>query len=285
MPLSPEHRRTLRSLVITLAFVWVGCVAYALLQQVSGVLTLRDFEGDPLDFLRFITLYHWLPWTILAPCVAVYSSRFPIRPDRWALPLAGHAVVLLVLSVAHGLGAAFVYHYSSGGDPSITAFAPWQHAGHFLFGDDMLLFDTIVYAVFAATFNIRNFIEIVRRQEIDAGRLNQRLAELRLQTLRMQIDPHFLFNALNAISVLIKKGENARADRMITLLSRFFRNTLESADRHWVTLDEELELVRQYLEIAKLRFGGRLEVRDHCAAAAQRATVPAMLLQPLVEAR
>ncbi len=99
----------------------------------------------------------------------------------------------------------------------------------------------------------------------------------------MQIDPHFLFNAMNAITVLIKKGENARAEQAIGLLSRFFRQTLESSDRHWVTLEEELQLVRQYVAIVQVRFGDRLTVLEHCDAGVLAVPVPAMLLQPLVE--
>src|SRR6185295_9404149 len=102
-------------------------------------------------------------------------------------------------------------------------------------------------------------------------------------TLRMQIDPHFLFNALNAIAVLINKGENERAEKTIGLLSGFFRQTLESGDKHWVTLEQELELVRQYIAIAQVRFGDRLSVTEHYDKSVLGAPVPAMLLQPLVE--
>src|SRR5690606_17626308 len=88
---------------------------------------------------------------------------------------------------------------------------------------------------------------------------------------------------LNAISVLVKKGENERAGEMIGLLSGFFRRTLESSDRHWVTLEEELDFVRQYLAIAQLRFGDRLEVSERCDPLLRAARVPALLQQALVE--
>ena len=246
------------------------------------MLTLRDFTPRVVQPLLFLTIYFWLPWVLFAPIVAAGSARFPIRPGNWPTALLAHALLLLAIAVAHGLGIAIPYHYFAAGT-SMATFEPWQHAGHFLFGDDMLLFDMVVYAVFAATLNIRNFHQIVRQQELDASKLNQRLAELRLQTLRMQIDPHFLFNALNSISVLVKKGENDRAEKTIGLLSGFFRRTLDSSDRHWGTLREEIELARQYLAIAQVRFGDRLAVTEHCDPAVLGTPVPAMLLQPLVE--
>jgi two-component sensor histidine kinase len=277
------NSRTLRSLAATLAFVGLGCVIFALLQQISGLLTLRDFQFTPFRSVLILAGSYWLPWTVLAPFVAVCSMHFPIRPDNWARPLTVHIGLMLVLALLHGLGVGYVYHYSPLLSPEMAGFEPWQHAGHFLFGDGMLLFDAAVYAVFAATLNIRNFLDIVRNQEREAAKLNHQLTELRLQTLRMQVNPHFLFNALNAIAVLIKKGDNAQADRMLMLLSGFFRQTLESSDRHWVSFEEELGFVRQYVNIAKLRFGDRLSVREQHDRLAERAVVPAMLLQPLVE--
>jgi two-component system, LytTR family, sensor kinase len=278
-----EQKPSLRSLVTTLAFVWLGFAIYTVLQQISGVLTFRDFTPHFVQHLIFLTVYMWLPWVLFAPIVAAGSARFPIRPGNWPTALLAHSLMLVAIALAHGIGIAIPYHYLDAPGTPMATYQPWQHAGHFLFGDDMLLFDMVVYAVFAATLNIRNFHQIVRQQELDASKLNQRLAELRLQTLRMQIDPHFLFNALNAISVLIKKGENERAEKTIGLLSGFLRHTLESSDRHWVALEEELGLVRQYIAIAQVRFGDRLAVQEHCDASVRATPVPAMLLQPLVE--
>jgi signal transduction histidine kinase len=278
-----ERTPSFRSLAAALALVWVGFVVYTALQQLSGILTLRDFTPRLIGPLRILTLYYWLPWVLFAPLVAAGSARFPIRPGNWPKALLAHALLLLAIALVHGLGIGILYHYAEAPGTVMATYQPWQHAGHFLFGDDMLLFDMVAYAWLAATLNIRNFFEIVRQQELDASKLNQRLAELRLQTLRMQIDPHFLFNAMNAIAVLIKKGENERAEQTIGLLSRFFRQTLESSDKHWVTLDEELELVRQYIAIVQVRFGDRLTVTEHCDASIRATPVPAMLLQPLVE--
>jgi two-component sensor histidine kinase len=277
------RKPSLRNLAGTLAIVWLGFAVYTALQQLSGILTLRNFSPRLVQPLTVLTLYYWLPWVLFAPLVAAGSMRFPIRPGNWPKALLAHALLLLTIALVHGLGIGILYHYAAAPGTAMADYEPWQHAGHFLFGDDMLLFDMVVYAVFAATLNIGNFLEIVRQQELDASKLNERLAELRLQTLRMQIDPHFLFNAMNAIAVLIKKGDNDRAEQTIGLLSRFFRQTLESSDRQWVTLEEELALVRQYIAIVQVRFGDRLTVTEHCDPSVRATPVPAMLLQPLVE--
>ena len=278
-----ERKTSVRSLVGALALVWVGFAIYTGLQQVSGVLTLHNFTPGLVAPLVLLTLYYWLPWIVFAPLVAAGSARFPIRPDGWPKALLAHSLLLLGIALVHGLGVGIFYHYVEAPGTDMATYQPWQHAGHFLFGDNMLLFDMVAYAWLAATLNIRNFHQIVRQQELDASKLNQRLAELQLQTLRMQIDPHFLFNALNAVAVLIKKGENERAEQTLGRLSSFFRQTLESSDRHWVTLEEELELVRQYIAIVQVRFGDRLTVSEHCDASVRETPVPAMLLQPLIE--
>ncbi len=276
-------KQALQSLGTTLVFIWLGCVVYVLLEQISGALTYREFGIDPIRRLHVITVYYWLPWLLMAPLVALLSARFPIRPAAWIVPVVAHIFMLLSLSLVQGLVVGYIYHYS----PNITAFMatfePWQHSGHFLFGDDMFLFGVVFYLAIAASLNIGSFMQIVRQQEIDASRLNRSLAELRFQTLRMQINPHFLFNALNAISVLVGKKETERANEMIHRLSRLFRKTLDESSTHWVSLEEELDTVRQYLAIARVRFGDRLTVDEHCEPDARGIPVPSMLLQPLVE--
>lgn len=275
--------RTAKTLAATLAFVWLGCLVYVLLEQAAGALTFREFDVDPVQRIHFITLYYWLPWLLFAPLIALLSSRLPMRPDNWPRALAAHVGALMTLSLLHGLVDSYAYYYSGSMTAYMATFAPWQHSGHILFGDHMLLFDVIFYAVVAASLNIRSFHGIVLRQELDAARLRAHLAELRFQTLRMQINPHFLFNVLNALAVLVRKKDTERADEMIRRLSQFLRQTLEGSDEHWVPLEEELEMTRQYLAIAQIRFGERLCVRETCDPDVRRAKVPALLLQPLVE--
>lgn len=107
--------------------------------------------------------------------------------------------------------------------------------------------------------------------------------QAQLKMLRYQLNPHFLFNTLNAISTLILDGANATANRAVTRLSDFLRYTLENDPEKRVTLGSELSAIDMYLEIEKVRFGERLVVRRDIDERAMSALVPSLILQPLIE--
>jgi LytS/YehU family sensor histidine kinase len=108
-------------------------------------------------------------------------------------------------------------------------------------------------------------------------------AESQNQMLRNQINPHFLFNTLNALSSLILQKDVERAERMVLSLSNFLRASLEQAPRDKITLAEEMTVLRQYLAIEQERFGERLVLRESLPAALRTALVPGLILQPLIE--
>jgi LytS/YehU family sensor histidine kinase len=121
-------------------------------------------------------------------------------------------------------------------------------------------------------------VQRARTQALATG-----LAEARLQSLRAQLRPHFLFNALNATVALVRDGENARAADALTGISDLLRATLRGDARHEVTLEEELAFVEQYLAIERLRMGDRLRVQVDVPASLLDARVPSLCLQPFVE--
>lgn len=276
--------KTARHLAEVLFALWVGAMVYLVLRYISGSLTEHDFSVDLLQSARVMTVYFWAPWIAAAPAVVMLARRLPIRPDDWLLPLGANVLLCLAIAFLHGVLASYYYYFFGVMTPDMATYEPWQHTGHFLFGDDMLLLDTIAYAVLAADLNIGKYHEILRQKELDAARLGENLAQLRLQTLRMQINPHFLFNSLNAVCVLVKKNERDSAVEMIGKMSAFFRRTLDGDDgSQWVSLDSELGMVADYLAIAKFRFGERLKIRQECERGARAVKIPSMLLQPLVE--
>ncbi len=121
-----------------------------------------------------------------------------------------------------------------------------------------------------------------RDRQLIASQLESKLARVQLQVLEMQLQPHFLFNTLNGIMVLIP-DDPERASRMIARLSEFLRLALERRDVREVTLQKELEFLDRYLQIEQLRFGDRLTVSQQIVDDSRDALVPSMILQPLVE--
>ena len=123
-----------------------------------------------------------------------------------------------------------------------------------------------------------------KRQEQDqvAQELRLQTSRSELKALRAQINPHFLFNALNAIASLIHT-DPARADAAVEQLAEVFRYTLRRSEQEWAPLDQELAFARAYLDVEQARFGRRLEFSIDAATGVARAQVPSMLLQTLVE--
>lgn len=123
----------------------------------------------------------------------------------------------------------------------------------------------------------------VREAERTASRYAQAAQDAELRSLRYQVNPHFLFNTLNSLSSLVIKGDKDKAEEMIQNLSTFYRTSLSSDPLEEVTLEEEVELQKQYLGIEAVRYPERLRTRIDIPAALANAHVPALILQPLVE--
>ncbi len=123
----------------------------------------------------------------------------------------------------------------------------------------------------------------VREAERTASRYAQAAQDAELRSLRYQVNPHFLFNTLNSLSSLVIKGDKDKAEEMIQNLSTFYRTSLSSDPLEEVTLDEEVELQKQYLAIEAVRFPERLRTRIDVPPSLANERVPALILQPLVE--
>jgi two-component system, LytTR family, sensor kinase len=146
-----------------------------------------------------------------------------------------------------------------------------------------LLYDGFVLLAWSLLYyGINDWAEL-EKQRKRASKAEAMAHAARLRALQSQLEPHFLFNTLNAVSTLVAEGNNAAATRMIARLSDFLRLTLDTAETPEISVTEELEFVRRYLEIEQVRFGDRLRVTIDAQPLAARALVPALVLQPLVE--
>ena len=169
-----------------------------------------------------------------------------------------------------------------------TLLYPLFHMGPFDYGAMPLRylmelpFQAIGYACLAVCIILVDQMEARRRQQLQSARLESRLAAAQVQVLRRQLQPHFLFNALNTISSTLYDDPEA-ADEMIDRLATLLRYSLRTAHTDEVPLRDELDTVEAYVAIMSARFGDRLNIEQHIDPELHDAKVPSMILQPLVE--
>jgi two-component system LytT family sensor kinase len=227
----------------------------------------------------------WYLWALLTPAVLWVCRR--LRPDRFAsaLLVLAHLAAGFAFSVVHLVAEGHVFYRTHGHwvHPSVTV----QIRTLFL---NYLLLDLLTYAAIAGTYYTLDYFRRYREEELAAAelrtravRLEAQMAEARLSALRMELNPHFLFNALNAVSGLVRRADNAAAVEMIGRLGGLLRVALRGDTRHEIPLGEELEYLGHYLEIERIRFHDRLAVQVEVEPGLERALVPALILQPLVE--
>lgn len=206
---------------------------------------------------------------VLLPFVVWFVRRF-----SWPWQIAG----LLLFSAAHTTlmaltrGAIFplagLGHYDYG----VMRFRYPMEASH----------DVIVYGVIAGFLHFWDRAKQAQEAELAAAKLQSELAEARLENLRLQLHPHFLFNTLNAVSAVMYEDVQ-KADAMLARLSEFLRVILTTSETREITLDEELQIERMYVEIMEARLENALEFSVSADPDARMAKVPALLLQPLIE--
>jgi signal transduction histidine kinase len=163
-------------------------------------------------------------------------------------------------------------------------FGPMTTITHFFFIDDFIVFLVVLSGGIARSYSTRLRIRQgeAARLEAETARLGAQLAEARLTALRSQIDPHFLFNTLHAISSLVERDPRG-VRRMIARLSELLRERLATGDAQETTLERELDSLERYLDIMRIRFQGNLDVHQAIDPATHAAVVPTLILQPIVE--
>ncbi len=225
-----------------------------------------------------LNLAEFYIWAVLTVFIFWLAKRFPFERGCWKTSLALHLSVSLFVAVAESAFSALLSEWlrKDFPKPSVSwAFMQLYFVGRF--GQNMLFYWAVL-GVWQALDYYRKY----RNRELRASLLRSQLMQARLQVLKMQLHPHFLFNTLNAISALMHQDVEL-ADRMVARLGELLRATLENADLQEVTLRQELEFIQPYLEIEKARLGPRLQVQMRVEHEALDGLVPNMLLQPLVE--
>jgi two-component system LytT family sensor kinase len=263
---------------------WIAAIfaGAGLFDATQNVFVMRA-EGMHHYWARlFATLFFsWLPWMLATPLVLSLSRSFP--PSQWkkASTWIAHLIACVGIGLIYAMWVAVwelvlnPWAYPSGSGPFSQL---WLHK---FYGG--LLSYVVLYGMILLIGNILRTREEFALQQTETARLNEQLSKAQLNALRRQIEPHFLFNTLNAIAGLVRENRNDAAVSMIAELSDFLRRVVKDSDRQQVPLAEELEFAHKYLDIQKARFAERLQFTVDVPAELLCAQVPSLILQPMVE--
>lgn len=232
--------------------------------------------------LAFVQSY---VWALLTPLIFWLSRRYGVEREDWFSRVFVLAVVGIGIAIAVDLAMGFFrFHLFPSPRSRRFGFSPLRSVAGLWFLNELVVY----FAVLAAGFARAYFQRLQARQEeavrlqAETARLHAQLADARLQTLRMQVNPHFLFNTLHAVSALVERDPRG-VRKMIARLSELLRYTLEGSSEQEVPLQQELKFLDDYLEIMRIRFQGRLQVTTEAEPGVLDALVPNLILQPLVE--
>ncbi len=250
----------------------------------SWIYVIGILEGQSTPFLRvlFFVAPFWYLWAAYAPAVIWMARHRPIERGRLLARSSLHLALAVVMSVSHtslrfSLQPAIREQMHSNTDglsnfDLLSALATLELPVHL-----------VIYAAVLGVTYIVGYYRRLRERELAATRLGAQLTQARMQALRMQLNPHFLFNALNSVAMLVRDSNREEAVDTLERLSDLLRYVLEESDEQEVRLKRELEFIEQYLAIEAMRFGDRLRVRIDAASDTLDALVPNLVLQPIVE--
>jgi signal transduction histidine kinase len=264
---------------------WLRYVAcWALLTVVFGFqLYWGGYAPWPTAF--WLEAVHWLAWGIVAPLVVWLCRRLYGGEHTWQRYAIGLSLGLIVISILQpAIIQAIVFAkdtvqwWLALADAPPGSFLPALHRSALrIFGYNLPIYGALILAWHAMTY-----YRELRDRQVKAMQLEALLHQAQLQTLRSQLNPHFLFNALHSIAELVHANPKL-AEQLILRLGDLLRQVLRSSTEQEVALADELDFIKGYVEIERMRLGDRLQVTWEIAPEALPIKVPSLILQPLVE--
>ena len=249
----------------------------------TQTVTVMHAQGMHHAWVRLfvLTLVSWLPWALITPLVLSLGHRYPPTQVRRVATWLIHLTACFTVALAHsGLSAGLTVVFNPLADSPPPG--PFALVWSYRFYNGLLSY-LVLYASILAISYILDSRERLARQQTETARLSEQLSKAQLDALRRQIEPHFLFNTLNAIAGLVREKRNDAAVNMIAGLSDFLRRVVEDSNRQQVPLGEEMEFLQKYLDIQKVRFAERLDLNVDVPEELFSARVPSLILQPMVE--
>ena len=212
----------------------------------------------------------WLLITWLSLRVA---DRLPFRRGEWLKPASAHVALLLLCALLCAVAFHVGGRVAVGGEPVPLSAALWSS------GEITI----IAYGGIAFVATVLASTKRTQAAELQLANAHAAAAEAKLHALRAQLQPHFLFNALNTVAMAVRRADRQEALQVVLDLSELLRTALKRTGSEMVPLAEEVDFIRQYLEIEQIRFRDRLQIDWEIEPSAQAAAVPSLILQPLVE--
>ena len=253
-----------------IAGLWTLIAIFFLVRE----LLARKVAGQPLEVMNNIKDYAaWYWWAIFTPCIFWLARKNPIRRGQLTRNIPLH----FVLSFAVSLTMVFLYFGQLWVFGVQSNWSLLQTLLMYPHPFDMLTYWAILGVHEGLAYNWKYL-----QEELRTAKLKANLLEAQVQALKMQLHPHFLFNTLNSISELMHEDMEA-AEQMLKRLENFLRLTFQNSDAQQITLQKELEFLRNYLEIQQVRFQNRLAVDLKIDPQAMTDRVPNLILQPIVE--
>lgn len=252
----------------------IGIFTFLAVYFSTQTMLLETSKGRAMNWPgQLLNCTGWYIWALITPFVLKLSSKYPLQKRHFVKHFMIHMVGFIGSWIFANLAFAGVRWTANLG---LTSYVSQLGLARTL-GLDIVCYSTIVAVETALRYHRR--LEFGKLRTV---RLNSQLARARLNALKMQLHPHFLFNALNSLSQLMREDLKA-AEEMIVNLEQFLRLTLSSNDSHEISLEGELEFLKCYLAIENIRFQDRLRITMKIDPEALMVLVPNLVLQPIVE--
>lgn len=255
---------------------------YLAMFSLAGVLALATASEcssiTHLPSLMYGAVF-WLWWAGLAAAMWELSKRFPLVTSFSPATIGAHVSIGSALGIIHLLLLGGLGFTDPKWQANLTAFKVWTGTLNInRLGLELLLYGCLFGLIGVVQFQIR-----AQREAMKSLELQKQLSAARLRALQMQLEPHFLFNTLNAITTLMELERKNEAVEMLSHLNTILKSTLARSGPEKVPLSQELEIMENYLAIEQVRFADRLNVEIKVEPAALDGLVPCFLLQPIVE--
>lgn len=253
----------------------------ALLTAIRNYLTFVQLGYHPSWRISLLSSFvDYYLWAFAAIFIFQLCRRFPLEEPHFVRNAFLHAVFSSVFTFSVALVSVPVFSFLR--NPQADIFPAFGEFFESIVFPANLYQGLITFWATVAVAHAVNYYRRSREKEVHLQKLAVQLAEAKLQALRMQIHPHFLFNTLNSITALLHRDTDA-AERMIAYLAEFLRLTLNASENDFTALKNEIYFLETYLKIEKLRFRDCLTVKFKIEPSALVARVPTLILQPLVE--